>query len=105
MLPASLREVEAMETVWGAVLAFLFVMATALSGHLETPSKEQIEQMEKARKEMKEQVEKADKERKEQVEKAEKEKKEQKEKAEKVGKSKQKEKSKQREPEAWRLRP
>jgi len=74
-----------METVWGALLSFLFVLALALSGHVEAPSKEQIEQFEKA-----------EKERSEQIEKAEKERKEQKEKAEQKEKPKQKEKSKQK---------
>jgi aconitase A len=85
--------IEAMETVWGALLSFLFVVALALSGHVETPSKEQIEQMEKA-----------EKERAEQIEKAEKDKKEQKEKAEQKEKPKQKEKSKQKESDVWQLR-
>src|SRR5215469_303636 len=83
-----------MTTVWGALISFLFVLATALSGHVETPSKEQVEQMEKAQKEIKEQIEKAEKEKKEQMEKAGKEKKGQKEKAE------QKEKPKQKGPDA-----
>src|SRR5215813_3684305 len=87
------RRIGEMETVWGAVLGFLFVVAVALSGHVETPSKEQMEQMEKAAKKIKEKVEKA-----------EKEKKEQKEKAEQKEKSTQKEKSKQKEPGAWQLR-
>jgi uncharacterized membrane protein YdbT with pleckstrin-like domain len=82
-----------METVWGALLSFLFVLALALSGHVETPSKEQVEQMEKAGKEKKEQMEKA-----------EKEKKEQKDKAEPDQKSKQREKSKQKDPDVWQLR-
>ena len=68
-----------METVWGALLSFLFVVAIALYGHGgPTLSKEQIEQIEKAEKEQKEQMEKAEKE--------------------------QKEKSKQKGPEVWRLR-
>jgi hypothetical protein len=79
---------EPMETVWGALLSFLFVLALALSGHVEAPSKEQIEQLEKAEKEKKEQIEKAEKEKKEQEE-----------------KSKQKQKSKQKEPDGWRLHP
>ncbi len=71
-----------METVWGALLSFLFVLGLALSGHVETPSKEQIEQ----------------------IEKAEKERKEQKEKAEQKEKPKQKEKSKQKDSDLWQLR-
>jgi outer membrane biosynthesis protein TonB len=97
-----------MEAVWGALLSFLFVVAIALSGHIEpTLSKEQIEQIEKAAKEKKEEVEKAEKEKKEQIEKAEKE---QKEKAEprkrsnRQENSTQKEKSKQKDPDVWRLR-
>ncbi|HLK81344.1 MAG TPA: hypothetical protein VKT99_07590 [Xanthobacteraceae bacterium] len=85
--------IEAMEAVWGTLLSFLFVLALALSGHVETPSKEQIEQIEKAEKEKKEQIEKAEKDKKEQIEKAEKDKKEQ------------DKKSRQKEPDAWRLRP
>ena len=84
---------ERMETVWGALLSFLFVLALALSGHVETPSKEQLEQ-----------IEKAEKDKKEQMEKAEKEQKEQKEKTEKEEKSKQNKKSKQKEPDVWQLR-
>jgi aconitase A len=62
-----------METVWGALLSFLFVVAIALSGRVEpTLSKEQIEQIEKAEKEKKEEIEKTEKEKKEQMEKAEK---------------------------------
>jgi aconitase A len=93
MLPRRFGRIGEMETVWGALLSFLFVLALALSGHVETPSKEQIEQ-----------IEKAEKEKKEQIEKAEKEKKEQKEKAEQKEKPKQKEKSKQKESDLWRLR-
>jgi Flp pilus assembly protein TadB len=104
-MPSSLRRIsgnplakfrgriEAMEAVWGTLLSFLFVLALALSGHVETPSKEQIEQIEKAEKEKKEQIEKAEKDKKEQIEKAEKDKKEQ------------DKKSRQKEPDAWRLRP
>jgi hypothetical protein len=91
MLPRRFGRIGDMETVWGALLSFLFVSALALSGHVETPSKEQIEQ-----------IEKAEKEKAEQIEKAEKEKKEQKEKAEQKGKYKQKEK--QKESDVWRLR-
>ena len=82
-----------METVWGALLSFLVYLALALSGHMETPSKEQIEQIEKAEKDRKEQIEKAEKEKKEQIEKAEQD-----------GKSKHKEKSKPKEPDVWPLR-
>jgi len=62
------------------------IMAVALSGHVATPSKEQIEQIEKAEKERKEQVEKAEKEGKERSDKAG-----------------QEQKSKQKESDVWRL--
>jgi sRNA-binding protein len=76
-----------MEAVWGAVLAFLFVLAT-LSGYNVTGplTSEQKEQLEKQLKEQKEDFEKKQKEQKEEVEKQQKE---QKEKSEKNQKSEQ----------------
>jgi hypothetical protein len=69
-----------MEAVWGAVLSFLFVLATLSGYNLGGPStSEQKEQIEKQQKEMKEQFEKDQKEWKEQLEK-------QKEQREKSGK-------------------
>jgi len=82
-----------METVWGALLSFLFVLATALSGYVEIPSKSESEQKEKS-----EQTDKSEeKSKSDQKSKAEqKSKPEQKEKSEQKGKSEQKSKSEQR---------
>jgi hypothetical protein len=73
-----------MEAVWGAVLSFLFVLATLSGYNVGGPStSEQKEQYEKLVKEQKEQYEKNQKEWQEQQEKQQKE---QKEKSEKSGK-------------------
>jgi hypothetical protein len=59
-----------MEAVWGAVLSFLFVLATLSGYHVAgPPTSEQREQLEKQAKEQKEQFEKDQKEWKEQQEK------------------------------------
>jgi hypothetical protein len=69
-----------MEAVWGAVLSFLFVLATLSGYNAGGPStSEQKEQIEKQQKEQKEQFEKDQKDWKEQLEK-------QKERQEKSGK-------------------
>jgi cell division protein FtsN len=99
-----------MEAVWGAVLSFLFVLAT-LSGYNATgPStSEQKEQLEKQQKELKEQLEKDQKEQKEQLEKQQKEKSEKKEKSNKSSSAKAAKKKAEYCikdcPESWRLRP
>jgi sRNA-binding protein len=73
-----------MEALWGAVLSFLFVLAT-LSGYNVTGpwTSEQKEQLEKQLKEQKEEVEKKQKERKEEIEKQQKQKSENSEKRQK----------------------
>jgi hypothetical protein len=70
-----------MVTVWGALLSFLFVLTTALSGYVEIPSKKESEQKDKS-----EQSDKSD----------EKNKSEQKSKSGQKGKSEQKQKSDQK---------
>jgi hypothetical protein len=67
-----------MVTVWGALLSFLFVLTTALSGYVEIPSNKESDQKDKS-----EQSDKSD----------EKNKSEQKSKSERKGKSEQKGKS------------
>jgi hypothetical protein len=70
-----------MEAVWGAVLSFLFVLATLSGYNVGGPStSEQKEQIEKQLKEQKEQYEKDQKEWQEQLEKQQKEQKEKSEK-------------------------
>ncbi len=66
-----------MEAVWGAVLSFLFILAT-LSGYNVTGplTSEQKEQLEKQLKDQKEDFEKKQKEQKEDIEKQQKEQKE-----------------------------
>jgi sRNA-binding protein len=97
MIPYGLWEELVMEAVWGALLSFLFVVAIALSGRVgPTLSKEQIEQIEKSAKEKKEEVEKAEKEQKEKAELRKRSKQQE--------NFKQKEKSKQNDPDVWRLR-
>ena len=82
-----------MEAVWGAVLAFLFVLATLSGYNVGGPiTAAQKEQLEKQVKEQKEQFEKDQKEWKEQIEKQQKE---QKEKSEKKENSEKKQKSEQ----------
>lgn len=76
-----------MEAVWGAVLSFLFVLATLSGYNVGGPStSEQKEQIEKQVKEQKEQFEKDQKEWKEQIEKQQKEQKEKSEKKDNSGK-------------------
>jgi sRNA-binding protein len=79
-----------MEAVWGAVLSFLFILAT-LSGYNVTGplTSEQKEQIEKQLKEQKEDFEKKQKEQKEEVEKQQKDQKEKSEKSQKKPKSEQ----------------
>jgi hypothetical protein len=110
LLPERVSGEREMEAVWGAVLSFLFVLAT-LSGYNATgPStSEQKEQLEKQQKELKDQLEKDQKEQKEQLEKQQKEKSEKKEKSDK-GSSPKASKKKAEYcikdcPEAWRIRP
>jgi len=108
-----------MEAVWGAVLAFLFILAT-LSGYNATGplTSEQKEQLEKQLKEQKEDFEKKQKEQKEEAEKQQKEQKEKSEKSEKKQKSEQPDKGSSSKasrkkssfcikdcPDEWRLRP
>jgi flagellum-specific peptidoglycan hydrolase FlgJ len=73
-----------MVTVWGALLSFLFVLTTALSGYVEIPSKKESEQKDKS-----EQSDKSDEKKKSE----QKSKTEQKSKSEQKGKSEQKRKS------------
>ncbi len=64
-----------MEAVWGAVLSFLFVLATLSGYNITGPlTSEQQEQLEKKMKEQKEEFEKKQKEQKEELEKKQKEK-------------------------------
>ena len=64
-----------MEAVWGAVLSFLFVLATLSGYNMTGPlTSEQQEQLEKKLKEQKEEFEKKQKEQKEELEKKQKEK-------------------------------
>ena|SRR5262252_9586045 len=108
-----------MEAVWGAVLSFLFILAT-LSGYNTTGpwTSEQKEQLEKQLKEQKEDFEKKQKEQKEELEKQQNEQKEKSEKSEKKQKSEQpgqgpsSKASKKKSsfcikdcPDEWRLRP
>ncbi len=80
-----------METLWGVVLSFLFVLATLTAHGVTGPStSEQKEQLEKQQKEQQEQLEKAQKDQKEELEKKQKE---QKDKSEEKQKSDKKEKS------------
>jgi uncharacterized protein HemX len=101
-----------MEALWGAVLSFLFVLAT-LSGYNVTGPRtsEQKEQLEKQLKEQKEDLEKKQKDQKEDLEKKQKEKSE---KSDKKQKSEQPDKSSSAKkkssfcikdcPDEWRLR-
>jgi sRNA-binding protein len=76
-----------MEAVWGAVLAFLFILATLPGYNVTGPwTSEQKEQLEKQLKEQKEDFEKKQKEEKEEVEKQQKEKSEKSDKKQKSGK-------------------
>jgi hypothetical protein len=88
--PGNVLGDRAMEAVWGAVLSFLFILAT-LSGYNVTGpwTSEQKEQIEKQLKEQKEDFEKKQKEQKEETEKQQKEQKEKSEKSQKKQKSEQ----------------
>lgn len=96
-----------MEAVWGAVLSFLFVLAT-LSGYNVTGplTSEQKEQIEKKMKEQKEEFEKQEKEQKEKSDKSEK-----KQKSDQIDKSSSPKASKKKSsfcikdcPDEWRIR-
>jgi hypothetical protein len=87
-----------MEAVWGAVLSFLFVLATLSGYHVAgPPTSEQREQLEKQAKEQKEQFEKDQKEWKEQLEKQQKEQQEKSGKKEGSGKNENSEKKRKTE--------
>jgi peptidoglycan hydrolase CwlO-like protein len=79
-----------MEAIWGAVLSFLFILATLSGYNVAGPlTSEQKQQLEKQLKEQKEDLEKKQKELKEEVEKQQKEQKEKSEKSQKKQKSEQ----------------
>jgi sRNA-binding protein len=87
-----------MEAIWGAVLSFLFILATLSGYNVAGPlTSEQKQQLEKQLKEQKEDLEKKQKEQKEDFEKKQKELKEEVEKQqkEKSEKSQKKQKSEQ----------
>jgi hypothetical protein len=102
-----------MEAVWGAVLSFLFVLATLYGYNATGPSTSELkEQLEKQQKELKEQLEKDQKDQKEKKEELEKQQKEKTEKREKSNKGSSEKASKKKVefcindcPEAWRIRP
>jgi cytoskeletal protein RodZ len=77
-----------MEAVWGAVLSFLFILATLSGYNITGPlTPEQQEQIEKKVKEQKEEFEKKQKEQKEELEKQQKDKSEKKQKSDQTDKS------------------
>jgi sRNA-binding protein len=102
-----------MEAVWGAVLSFLFILATLSGYNVAGPlTSEQKEQFEKKLKEQKEEFEKQQKEHKEEIEKQQKEKSEKSEKKQKPDQTDKSSSAKKNSsfcikdcPDEWRLKP